>query len=152
MGRYGASSEDSRLFPMYLGYPSLVRGYDVNSFEPGECTVTADGSCPEFDRLVGSRMVVVNTELRAPAVGLFKRSLSYGVLPVELFGFFDAGVAWDQDEDPTFAGGSRGWISSTGVGARINAFGYLIAEFNAIKPLNRTGKGWMFGFNLRPGF
>jgi hypothetical protein len=151
-GRYGSSSEDSRLFPMFLGYSTLVRGYDANSFEAGECTQTADGSCPEFDRLIGSRMIVINTELRAPAVGLFKRSLSYGALPVELFGFFDAGVAWTQDEDPSFTGGSRGWISSTGLGARINAFGYLIAEFNAIRPLNRTGKGWMFGFNLRPGF
>jgi hypothetical protein len=151
-GRYGSSSEDSRLFPMFLGYSTLVRGYDANSFEAGECTQTADGSCPEFDRLIGSRMIVINTELRAPAVGLFKRSLSYGALPVELFGFFDAGVAWTQDEDPSFTGGSRGWISSTGLGARINAFGYLIAEFNAIRPLNRTGKGWVFGFNLRPGF
>jgi hypothetical protein len=151
-GRYGGDSEDSRLFPMFLGYSTLVRGYDAGSFEPGECTPTPDGSCPEFDRLIGSRMIVVNSELRAPLVGLFNGSLSYGMLPVEVFGFFDAGVAWTRDLEPSLFGGDRDWISSTGVGARVNAFGYLIAEFNAIRPLNRTGKGWMFGFNLRPGF
>jgi hemolysin activation/secretion protein len=83
---------------------------------------------------------------------LFTGKLSYGVLPVELFGFFDAGVAWTRDIDPSFSGGSRDWVSSTGAGVRVNALGYLIAEFNAIRPLNRPGKGWMFGFNLRPGF
>jgi hypothetical protein len=151
-GRYGTGSEDNRLLPLFLGYPSLVRGYDASSFEPGECSVTTDGSCPEFDRLIGSRVLVINTELRAPAVGLFTGRLSYGVLPVELFTFFDAGVAWTREIDPSFAGGDRDWVSSTGAGVRVNAFGYLIAEFNAIKPLQRSGKGWMFGFNLRPGF
>ena len=151
-GRYGSGSEDGRLVPLFLGYSTLVRGYDADSFEAGECTPTLDGSCPEFDRLIGSRMLVFNGELRVPAAGLFNRSLSYGAVPVELFGFFDAGVAWTKDIDPTFSGGDREWISSTGVGARVNAFGYLIAEFNAIRPLNRPEKGWMFGFNLRPGF
>ena len=151
-GRYGAGGEDSRLSPLYLGYPTLVRGYDANSFEPGDCSVTLDGSCPEFDRLIGSRILVINTEVRAPLVGLFTGKLTYGVVPVELFGFFDAGVAWTKDVDPSFSGGNRDWVSSTGAGVRINALGYLIAEFNAIHPLNREGKGWMFGFNLRPGF
>jgi hypothetical protein len=151
-GRYGGGSEDTRLLPLFLGYPSLVRGYDASSFEPGECSVTTDGSCPEFDRLVGSRVLVINSELRAPLVGLFKGNLSYGVLPIELFGFFDAGIAWTKDIDPSFSGGDRDWVSSTGAGLRVNALGYLIAEINAIRPLNRSGKGWMFGFNLRPGF
>jgi hypothetical protein len=151
-GRYGGGSEDTRLLPLFLGYPSLVRGYDASSFEPGECSVTTDGSCPEFDRLVGSRVLVINSELRAPLVGLFKGNLSYGVLPIELFGFFDAGIAWTKDIDPSFSGGDRDWVSSTGAGLRVNALGYLIAEINAIRPLDRSGKGWMFGFNLRPGF
>jgi hypothetical protein len=151
-GRYGASGEDGRLLPLFLGYSSLVRGYEAGSFEASECSVTPDGSCPEFDRLIGSRIIVVNTELRAPAAGLFTGDLSYGVLPIELFTFFDAGVAWTRDIDPSFAGGTRDWISSAGAGLRINAFGYLIAEINAVRPLNREGRGWMFGFNLRPGF
>jgi Tol biopolymer transport system component len=151
-GRYGSGSEDSRLYPLFLGYSSLVRGYDANSFEASECTVAADGSCPEFDRLIGSRMIVINTELRAPAVGLFTGNLSYGALPVELFSFFDAGVAWTKNLKPSFAGGTRDWVSSAGFGARINALGYLIAELSVVRPLNREGRGWMFAFNLSPGF
>jgi Tol biopolymer transport system component len=152
VGRYGGGSEDARLFPLFLGYSTLVRGYDPNSFTAGECTVQADGSCPEFDRLLGSRIVVANGEIRAPAWGLFSGKLSYGPIPAELFAFFDSGVAWTRDLTPSFAGGTRDWVSSTGVGARVNVFGYLIAEFNAAHPLNRHGRGWMFVFNLRPGF
>ena len=151
-GRYGSGSEDARLPPLYLGYSGLVRGYDPNSFEPGECTVTLDGSCPEFDRLVGSRIMVINAEVRAPAVGLFNGSLSYGLIPVELFGFFDSGVAWTRATKPELFGGDREMVSSAGFGARVNALGYLIAEFNLARPLNREGRGWLFVFNLRPGF
>ncbi|HYN10261.1 MAG TPA: hypothetical protein VES67_22940 [Vicinamibacterales bacterium] len=152
VARYGGSSEDERLMPLFLGYPTLVRGYDVNSFEASECTLTADGSCPEFDRLTGSRMLVVNAEVRAPLAGLFNRKMDYGPIPVELFAFFDSGVAWTRDVKPTFADGSRPWVSSAGFGARVNLFGFAIGEFNMARPLNRDGRGWMFVFNLRPGF
>jgi hypothetical protein len=152
VARYGGSSEDERLSPLFLGYPSLVRGYDVNSFEASECTLSADGSCPEFDRLLGSRMLVVNAEVRAPLAGLFNRKLDYGPIPVELFAFFDSGVAWTRDVKPTFADGTRPWVSSAGFGARVNLFGFAIGEFNMARPLNRDGRGWMFVFNLRPGF
>ena len=57
-GRYGAGGEDPRLTPLYLGYPSLVRGYDVGSFDETDCPPTLDGSCPAADRLTGSRMAV----------------------------------------------------------------------------------------------
>src|SRR6185436_16675343 len=36
-GRYGTGGDDERLFPLYLGYPNLVRGYDVGSFQQTEC-------------------------------------------------------------------------------------------------------------------
>jgi len=151
-GRYGAGGEDERLSQLFLGYSTLVRGYDVGSFEASECTVTLDGSCPEFDRLLGSRLLVVNLEARAPAVGLFKGRLDYGALPIELFTFFDAGVAWTRAEQPTFTGGVREWVTSAGLGARINLFGYLVTEFNLVRPLNRPGQGWQFVFNLRQGY
>jgi hypothetical protein len=152
LGRYGNSAEDARLLPLFLGYPTLVRGYSAGSFEPGECTATPDGSCPEFDRLRGSRLLVVNGEVRAPAVGLFTGNLDYGPVPVELFGFWDAGVAWSQDEQPEFAGGARPWVMSVGGGARVNLFGFAIGEFNMVRPIDRPGRGWMFVFNLRPGY
>jgi hypothetical protein len=69
IGRYGGDSEDPRLPLMYLGYPSLVRGYDITNFTALDCTITATSSCPEFDHLVGSRMLVFNGEVRAPLMG-----------------------------------------------------------------------------------
>ena len=150
-GRYGTGGEDSRLTPLFIGYSTLVRGYDINSFNASECNPTATSECPEFDRLIGSRIIVGNVEVRAPAFGLFKRRLEYGPLPVEIYGFADAGLAWTRAEKPDFAGGTRKWVTSAGIGARVNVFGYLIAEFNLARPFDRN-RGWMFVFNLRPGF
>ena len=129
-----------------------MRGYDSGSFSAGECTITNDGSCPEFDRLVGSRMIVFNSEARVPLFGLFTGNLDYGPVPAELFGFFDAGMAWTRADRPSFANGSRPWVTSAGFGARVNLFGFAVGEFNAARALDRPGKGWQFVFNLRPGF
>ena len=151
LGRYGSGAEDARLTPLFLGYPSLVRGYDVGTFRVSECTPTPSGTCPEYDRLLGSRMLVTNFEVRAPLVGLFKRSLTYGALPVEVFGFFDAGIAWYRGQLPDYSGSTHGWATSGGFGARVNVFGYLIAEGNVVKPFNRN-RGFMWMFLLRPSW
>jgi hypothetical protein len=151
-GRYGVSSEDQRLTSLFLGYSTLVRGYDVNSFSVEECTLTPNGSCPEFDRLLGSRIIVVNLEARGPMKGIFTGNLDYGPIPIELFTFFDAGVAWTRAEQPSFTGGTRDWVTSAGFGARVNLFGFAIGELNLARPLNRVNAGWQFVFNLRPGF
>ena len=95
---------------------------------------------------------MVNVEARAPLFGLFNRRMSYGPVPVEVLGFFDSGVAWTRGDRPEFAGGTRSWVSSAGVGARVNALGFVILEFNAARPLDRPGRGWLYVFNLRPGF
>ena len=153
LGRYGASAEDVRLTPFFIGYPSLVRGYDSSTFTSAECSDPTGDTCPEFDRLVGSRMIVGNFEVRAPAYGLLRGGrLEYGPVPVEVFAFVDTGIAWTKADTPKFAGGTRNFVTSVGFGARVNVFGFLIAEFNAAKPLNRDLRGWMFVFNMRPGF
>src|SRR5262249_35245331 len=64
-GRYGSGGEDPRMTPLYIGYPTLVRGYDVNSFSASECG-NDPLVCPVFDQLVGSRVAVANLELRLP--------------------------------------------------------------------------------------
>jgi Tol biopolymer transport system component len=151
-GRYGGGGEDERLSPLYLGAPTLVRGYDVSSFSASECDPTPDGSCRVFDQLVGSRLLVANLELRAPLVGLFSRDRLYGPLPVELAVFADAGVAWTRNETPTFAGGDRPWVRSWGVAIRGNLLGFAVAEVNYVRPLDRPGKGWVWQFNLAPAF
>jgi len=153
IARYGTDSEDTRLAPLFLGYPSLVRGYDSTTFNASECSVTLTGECPEFDRLIGSRMVVVNAEARLPLFG-FNGQVNYGPIPAEVFGFFDAGVAWTRATAPAFSPGSgnRDWVKSVGVGTRVNAMGFAILEFNLVRPIDRPQQGWMFVFNMRPGF
>ena len=151
-GRYGRDSEDARLSPLYLGYPGMVRGYEVGSFDSEECINDGRSGCDAFDRLVGSRIGIVNAELRVPLWGLFSRRALYGPLPVELAVFGDAGVAWTRDVSPSFAGGDRDWVRSAGLALRFNAFGYAIGEINYVRPLDRPGRGWVWQFNLTPGF
>ena len=153
-GRYGAGGEDERFFPLYLGYPTLVRGYDVGSIDAGECVPDGVSDCPAFDRLLGSRMLVGNLEFRFPLLRPFvgaSRAM-YGPLPVEVAFFVDGGVAWNRSEKPSLLGGDRKGVSSTGVALRANLFGFAVGEFDFTRPLQRPGKGWVFQFSLSPGF
>lgn len=153
VGRYGRDGEDQRLSPLYLGYPTLVRGYDVNSFGSDECVADATSDCPAFDQLVGSRLVVGSVELRAPLVGLFTGRLEYGALPIEAFLFGDAGMAWAAADSETFTRGDlRRWVRSAGVGLRANAFGAAVLELAFARPFDRPDRGWRFVFNIVPGF
>jgi hypothetical protein len=150
-GRYGRDGEDLRLPPLFLGYPGLVRGYEMGSFSAAECE--EDGlQCAAFDQLVGSRMAIVSAEFRFPLVGLFNRRAMYGPLPIELGVFTDAGVAWTSDLRPAFAGGDRDWVRSVGATLRFNAFGFAVGELDYVKPLDRPERGWLWQFNLTPGF
>jgi Tol biopolymer transport system component len=158
-GRYGSGGEDNRLQPLYIGYPNLVRGYDVNSFSASECGNGNGNACPVFDQLLGSRVAVANLELRVPPFGAFGGKGLYGPVPIELLGFADAGVAWSKGDSVKFdlsgADGSlttRRPVRSVGVGARVNVFGYAILEVDYAKPLDRPLKNWVWLFNLSPGF
>src|SRR6185436_1692411 len=73
-GRYGAGAEDSRLFPLFIGYPDFVRGYDINSFTAADCGGPTLASCALLERLSGSRMLVTNLELRFPLLRPFGAS------------------------------------------------------------------------------
>ncbi len=151
-GRYGADGEDPRLPVLYLGYPGLVRGYDPGSFQAGECGAQVTGACPAFDRLVGSRVAVGNAELRFPLWGALGGSNFYGPIPLELGLFADAGVAWGARSSPSFSRGDNRPVSSVGATARINLLGFAVAEIDYVRPLDRPGRGWLWQFNLQPGF
>lgn len=153
-GRYGSGGEDPRISPLFLGYPGLVRGYDVNSFDPSECTPDAVGGCREFDRLMGSRMFVANAELRFPLIGVFNRRTFYGPVPVELAIFGDAGTTWSSDSttQPGVIPGTHPWVRSVGTAARVNLLGFAVAEVDYVRPFDRPGRGWMWEFTLTPGF
>jgi Tol biopolymer transport system component len=152
-GRYGSGGEDPRLFPLYIGYPELVHGYDVNTFTAADCVATAESSCPAFDRLLGSRMLIGNLELRFPLLRPFGQTeRMYGPVPVEVALFTDGGVAWNSGESPSFLGGTRHGVSSAGVAFRVNILGFAVGEFAFSRPFQRPGQGWVFQFNLAPGF
>jgi len=152
-GRYGPDSEDPRLVPLFLGYPGLVRGYDFNSFGAGECTVTQGGACRQFDRLLGSRILIGNAEFRFPLLRPFGvGSGMYGPVPMEVAFFGDIGVAWSAGQRPDFTGPDRRSVSSAGISLRANLLGFAVAQFDFARPFQRPGKGWVFQFSLMPGF
>ena len=152
-GRYGSDAEDPRLNPLYIGYPTLVRGYDVDTFTAADCRADPAGGCPAFERLIGSRTLIGNLELRMPLLRPFGvRRGMYGPLPVELAFFADGGVAWDSRSKPELFGGDREAVASAGVALRINAFGFAVVQLDYARPFQRERQGWVFQFNLAPGF
>ena len=151
-GRYGAGGEDPRLSPLFVGYANLVRGYDTGSFSAGECGISPNGTCPAFDRLLGSRILVANLEVRAPLAALFGARNLYGPVPVEVGAFFDAGVAWDTQSKPALFGGERETVRSYGGTARVSLFGYGVLQIDFVKPIDRPAKSAFWTFNLLAGF
>jgi Tol biopolymer transport system component len=150
-GRFGRNAESPLLTPVFIGYSELMRGYDYGSFRAEECGVSLDGSCPAFDRLVGSRMLIANAELRMPLWAAFGGDF-YGPLPIEIGVFADAGAAWDRSRALHLTGPDRNLVRSVGALARINVLGFAIAEIDYVRPLDRSGRGWLWQFSLRPGF
>jgi outer membrane protein assembly factor BamA len=155
VGRYGRNAEDTRLYPLFIGYSSLVRGYDLNSFQISECGSTSGNVCPVFDQLWGSRMLVGNVELRFPPFGLLGAGGGYyGILPIEAGIFYDAGVAWTSTDGAKLfgGGGTRSLVRSAGVSFRLNLLGYAIGQMDVVHPFDRPQKNWMLRFSLTEGF
>jgi outer membrane protein assembly factor BamA len=151
-GRYGGDAEDSRLPPLFIGYQGLVRGYDYGSFDANECNSVDFSTCEAFDQLEGSRVAIASAEFRFPLLGLFSGRSFYGPFPIELAFFGDAGLAWTSNTKPSFAGGDRDWVRSAGVALRANLLGFAVAEFDYVRPFDRSRKGWIWQFGLTPGF
>jgi Tol biopolymer transport system component len=150
VGRYGADADSGRFSPLFVGFPTFVRGYDVYTFDAHDCD---PGACIQLDDLEGSRMLVANVEVRTPLVGMFKGRIDYGHVPVDLIGFFDSGIAWrGSDAGPSSSFSDRPWVKSAGVGVRINAFGFAVVELSAVHAFNRPQDRWQFLFALQPGF
>jgi Tol biopolymer transport system component len=159
-GRYGPNAGDTRLTPLFLGYDAYVRGYNANSFDPTECT---GPGCPEFDRLLGSRVAIGTLELRIPVFGTSQFGLvNFPYLPFELVGFFDGGAAWGEVADvATYKPlrlafetrtTDRVPVFSAGVSGRFNLFGYIVLELYYAYPFQRPDAGWTFGFQIAPGW
>ncbi|HEX8904276.1 MAG TPA: hypothetical protein VF771_05500, partial [Longimicrobiaceae bacterium] len=166
-GRYGR--DEAVPSPVFLGYPSLVRGYGYGSVQ-NDCLDELQNSgtgqdCVIFQDLFGSRLAVGNLELRVPLIRNPVRG-NVQVPPVEVFTFLDAGAAWGklQSNDGSvvttrlnFERGvgsdvlQRGFLTSGGVGARMNLFGYIIVEADYVNAFDRPTH-WHWQFSFQPGF
>jgi outer membrane protein assembly factor BamA len=146
-GRYGKGADDQRLWPMFIGYDWYIRGYDYNSFQ-------TDYGSFDMNRLFGSKLMLLNLELRFPlfgALGIGKGF--YGIFPVDFVAFYDMGLAWDSQSKPWFVnGGDRKPLRSAGLGLRVNVFGYAVLGVDYVKPFDRPQKGWYWQFSFYPGF
>jgi outer membrane protein assembly factor BamA len=184
LGRYGAGAEDvNTTWPIFLGEETLMRGYGYGSFTSDECTTAGNnagnGGCPAFERLFGSKVAVVNTELRIPLFGTEGFGLiNFPFLPTEVSPFFDAGVSYTNAQTPNFVLAredntipsqctnaqtqtatqayypctNRIPVFSTGVSFRFNLMGYAIMEAYIAHPFQRPKKDWVWGFQLAPGW
>jgi Tol biopolymer transport system component len=154
-GRYAENAAtDSLFYPIFLGEPSLVRGY-YNTYSDCYNGDACDQAL--LNSLFGSRVLVAKAELRFPLI----RALVVGPIgfpPIEGFGFFDAGTAWNQGNGISFSRGvspnpnERGFLTSAGFGARVNLLGIVIVEADYVKAFEAVDKGWRWQFALQPGW
>jgi Tol biopolymer transport system component len=157
-GRYFQDADASILAPYFLGFEYFMRGYSAYSFKSSECGEgNDDGSCPAFDRLVGSKLAVINAELRLPFTGPGRLAL---IRSRNLFSsmslFFDGGTTWTNATAPSLVFNPnpslRSPVYSTGLSYRINFYNIMVMEFYLAYPFQRPEKGWHFGFQIMPGW
>ncbi len=132
-GRYGPGAGDPRLSSLFIGEPSLVRGYDLGS-------ALDSPRVDAFNRWSGDRVLAVNLEYRFPffyALGIGPGY--YGPLPLEVYSFVDAGVAWSGAGIRLFGSGRRA-VASAGVGLRVNVLG-VVAGVHLVYPFDRSARG-----------
>lgn len=157
-GRYGDDAETYDLFyPLYLGFPGYIRGYDYTSLRQIQSTFEEEFM---FDQLLGSRVLLGGVELRVPFTGPEQLALiSSGFFFTELAWFLDVGVAWESDDRITLDKSKamdpnrRFPLFSTGPSLRINLFGALILEPYYAFPFHTRGiREGVWGLNFLPGW
>jgi len=176
--RIGKDGEN--LYPLYVGYPYFIRGYEANSLYKSQ---NLAGSF-DIDQLSGSKMAVFNFEVRLPFTGPKKLAqIPSRFLFTDLNLFFDAGLAWnegskvvfkdqptyetvpvvDANGDPvydekgqpvnTYVTNERVPAMSVGVSLRVNVFGYFVLEPYYAFPFQRKDKtAGVFGLTFAPGW
>ncbi|GAB3937510.1 DPP IV N-terminal domain-containing protein [Mucilaginibacter myungsuensis] len=179
-GRFGGTGNS--LYPLYLGYPFLIRGYESQTFTNSNSGVPTNNFT--IDQLSGNRMALTSFEIRLPFTGPEKLTvLPSKFLFSELNVFFDAGLAWNGGDQIDFAINprvlsrtpyvdgagnpirdnagnpvyrnvySRVPALSTGVSLRVNMFGYFVLEPYLAWPINRSDVSKpVFGLGFTPGW
>ncbi|MCD0489036.1 tolB protein precursor [Pedobacter sp. MC2016-14] len=157
--RMGEQGEN--LYPLYVGYPYLIRGYEATSLYNNQSAGNFD-----INQLSGSKIAVFNFELRLPFTGPKKLAqIPSNILFTDLNIFFDAGLAWNEDSKIVFKGQpgddllpngtplERVPALSAGVSLRVNFFGAFVLEPYYAFPFQRKDvKGGVFGLTFAPGW
>jgi hypothetical protein len=154
-GRYFGDADTPLLADSYLGEPDLVRGYEYYSMASLEGA--GGGDVPQIDRLFGSRIAVVNAELRLPVLGNADVGLfNFPWVPLTLLGFVDAGVAWTATSPPAFTGtpnpAARVPVLSAGAAVRINILNAAVLQIYYAVPFQRPSISGIWGFLFEPGW
>jgi hypothetical protein len=165
---YGRFGNSNGLYPLFLGYPFLIRGYEAQTFYNSNGKPSNGFT---IDQLTGTRTAVANFEVRLPFTGPEKLSqIKSRFFFSELNFFFDAGLAWNAgnqikfqtapDRIGTDANGNALYNTnervpalSTGVSLRVNIFGYFVLEPYLAVPINRNDVSKpVFGIGFTPGW
>jgi Tol biopolymer transport system component len=167
---YGRFGNTGNLYPLYVGYPFLIRGYEAQTFYSGNGKVPTNGFT--IDQLSGNKLAVANFEVRLPLTGPERLSqFKSKFLFTELNLFFDAGLAWNTGNEVKFfqsgpdpigknAAGQTVYntnqrvpATSAGISLRVNMFGAFILEPYFAFPFNRTDISKpVFGLGFTPGW
>jgi hypothetical protein len=176
-GRYGGDADNyDKINPLFVAEETLIRGYGYSGLLEDCDNSATNGHCPVLERLFGSKVGVVNAEIRIPLFGSPQFGLiNFPYLPLEVSPFFDAGISWTGDQKPEwkFERGDdqspasclqqsnqrfvvpcarRIPVFSTGVSFRFNVLGYMILEAYYAHPFQRPQRDWVWGIQLAPGW
>ena len=143
---------------MYIGYPWLIRGYEQISVYGGADNVAGYSSL-NVNNLVGTRMALVNVEVRIPFSGpKVLAPIKSNIFSHRSESLLDGGLAWNKGDQIKFKWQQSNFneripVWSTGISMRINLFGYLVIEpYYAIPFQNGGFKNKVFGINFVPGW
>lgn len=173
--------EGENLYPLFVGYPYFIRGYEANSLYNSSTGMTSGF---DINQLSGSKMAVFNLELRLPFTGPKKLSaIPSNFLFTDLNLFFDAGLAWNEDSKIVFKNQPENNIDpktdpitgniildqngkpiyqktnqrvpamSIGISLRVNVFGAFVLEPYYAIPFQRNDLSvGTFGLTFAPGW
>ncbi len=157
-GRYGKDA--NRIYPLFLGNEYIMRGYNFNAFFKTDNS--AENSLDLY-KIMGSKIIVFNSEVRIPFTGVKRFSLiKSGYLFSDIILFFDAGLTWNKDKFPWLSTSDIRYywnptanyytpIYSLGASLRINLFGLAILEPYIAMPFQLSGVTYSTGLIISGG-
>ncbi len=155
-GRFGHDAESQAMPDYYLAYPWYIRGYNNKTLMN---YMQQTGNYQLTYGLTGSRLAVMNFEIRLPFIGIDRLALIPSkFLFADLNVFFDAGLTWHSYDEVSlnpfiYRDNLHVPLMSAGLSARINLFGQMIIEPYAAFPLSLKGyNGISLGINLMSGW